>query len=210
MDAETRKRKIAEHLEAIRELEETATEASGRAWPPDRYYLLWNVVVGLMLGTLASVVSLLANTVGAPLFGRRPLELIRVYLTFPMGESALAVDDGVLLFVGCLLYLVTGAVYGLLIHLTMSWYFSGAPLKKRLQVATALGLALWVVNFYLVLSWLQPLLLGGSWILSEVPPWVAALTHLAFAWTVVLGETWGRFEPFGKGAAEGEGERAHA
>jgi hypothetical protein len=50
----------------------------------------------------------------------------------------------------------------------------------------------------MVLSWLQPMLLGGNWILRMVPIGVAALTHLCFAWTVVAGEFWGRFEPYGR------------
>ena len=64
-------------------------------------------------------------------------------------------------------------------------------------VATALGLGVWIVNFHLILSWLQPVLLGGRWIVDEIPFWVAALTHLAFAWTIWVGEYWGRFEPAG-------------
>ena len=61
---------------------------------------------------------------------------------------------------------------------------------KRFLLATAFGLVLWIVNFYLILSWLQPLLLGGNWIVTMVPFWVAALTHLAFAWTMLVGELW--------------------
>ena len=59
-----------------------------------------------------------------------------------------------------------------------------------------MGLGLWVASFYLVLSWLQPMLLGGNWIVTMIPWWVGALTHLAFTWTLSMGETWGRFEPY--------------
>ena len=38
------------------------------------------------------MVSLLFNVIGAPLAGKSPLELIRVYLTFPLGEKALELD----------------------------------------------------------------------------------------------------------------------
>ena len=54
---------------------------------------------------------------------------------------------------------------------------------------------MWIVNFYLILSWLQPALLGGRWIVDQIPIWVAVLTHLAFAWTIWAGEVWGRVEP---------------
>ena len=199
MDSESRQRKIDEHRAAIRELE-TKVEASSDlpSWAPPGYYPLWHVVIGMMLGGLGATVSLVANIFAAPLFGQRRLELIRVYLTFPMGERALALDDGTLLFVGCLLYLVTGALYGILLHGVLSLFYSEAPASRRFQVATVIGLALWIVNFYLVLSWLQPMLLGGNWIVRLVPPWVGALTHLAFAWTVAAAEGlgWGRFEAY--------------
>ena len=197
MDAETRRRKIDQHLEAIRSLEaQAATQEDSPSWPPSDFYLLWHLVVGLTLGGLGAAVSLLANGLAAPLFGKRALELIRVYLTFPMGARALDLDEASVLTIGCVLYLATGALYGILIHLVLTLKFADAPLGKRFLVASGIGLALWIVNFYLILSWLQPMLLGGNWIVSLVPPWVGALTHLAFAWTVAAAESWGKFEPY--------------
>jgi len=197
MEPRKRRQLIEEHLDAIRRLEapETTDDGTG-GWPPDRYYLLWHVVIGMMLGGAAALVSLAANVIGAPLFGERPLQLIRVYLTFPMGERALDADRGLVLFVGATLYIVTGALYGIAFHLVMSSFFPDATPRKRFLVATGIGLGLWILNFYLILSWLQPLLLGGNWIVSMVPFWVGALTHLAFAWVMLLGESWGRFEPY--------------
>ncbi len=197
MDETTRDRLIQEHLDAIRQLQASGGEAQTHAtWPPKGYYFLWHVVVGMMLGSIGAAVSLIANIVGAPLFGQPSLQLIRVYLTFPMGEKALTAEEGVLLTVGCALYLVTGAIYGIAFHLVMSAFFARSSVVVRFVVASVLGLALWVVNFYLILSWLQPTLLGGNWILAMVPAWVAALTHLAFAWTMFVVEFWGRFEPY--------------
>jgi hypothetical protein len=199
MDAETRRRLINEHLEAIRELEaRPAAEDAIEGWPPKGYYLLWHVVIGMTLGGIGALVSLAANMMGAPLFGEPALKLIRVYLTFPMGEQALQAEQGAVLFTGCLLYLATGALYGIGFHLVMSLFFHDASRMKKFAVATILGLALWVVNFYLILSWLQPLMLGGNWIVRLVPMWVGALTHLAFAWTMLLGEFWGKFEADGR------------
>ncbi len=195
MDAKTRNELIAQHRRAIEELETSAAAAPAeRGWPPKGPYWLWHVLVGLMLGGLASMVSLVANVAGAPWFGRRPLELIRVYLTFPMGSRALEQEEGVVLFIGCLLYLITGALYGVLFHFLMTFVFPRILGWKRFLLASGLGLGLWIVNFYLLLSWLQPLLQGDNWILRLVPPWVAAATHLAFAWTLLAGESWGRFE----------------
>lgn len=204
MDEATRKRLIENHRFAIEELEsQTGSSASSgghagaatKAWPPTDFYLLWHVVVGMMLGTGAALVSLLANMLGAPLFGRDSLQLIRVYLTFPMGAEALQAEQGLLLFVGCALYLATGAMLGILFHLFWMARLRQATMGHRLLVATLAGLGLWIFNFYLLLSWLQPLLLDGNWIVEMVPWWVGALTHLAFTWTLAVFEIWGRFEP---------------
>lgn len=196
MDRTERDEKIRQHLEAIRQIEaEAAGPAAGaQSWPPDGFYLVWHVLFGMMLGSLGAAVSLAANFIGAPLFGEEPMQLIRVYLTFPMGAEALSAEWGVLLAVGSILYLITGALYGIVFHLLMQVYFSDADFRKLLIVGSVFGLALWVGNFYLVLSWLQPLLQGDNWIVRLVPPWVGALTHLAFAWTMVLAAGWSRFE----------------
>ena len=198
MDSESHKRKIDQHLEAIRDLEAQAAMEEGESpsWPPQDFYWLWHVVVGMTLGGLGASVSLLANGLAAPLFGKRALELIRVYLTFPMGSRALQLDDASVLAVGCVLYLFTGALYGIFLHLVLSVSFADASRGKRFLVATGIGLGLWFVNFYLILSWLQPVLMGGNWIVSLVPPWVGAFTHLAFAWTIAAAENWGKFEPY--------------
>lgn len=197
MERSSRERQIQAHLDAIRRLqaERAEQETQGAAWPPDGYYLLWHVLVGVVLGGIGAAVSLGLNALGALLVGRAPLDLIRVYLTFPMGERALHAQDGLVLTVGCILYLITGGLYGIAFHLVMSSVFADAGTGKRFLVGSMLGLGLWIVNFYLVLSWLQPLLLGGNWIITEVPFWVAALTHLAFAWTILACQTWSRFDP---------------
>ena len=197
MDRESRRREIERHLDAIRALEAQPVETEASAsWPPGDFYLLWHVVVGMTLGGLGATVSLVANALAAPIFGKRALELIRVYLTFPMGERALQLEDAAVLTIGCILYLATGALYGILIHLVLTVKFPDASHGKRFSIATVIGLGLWIVNFYLILSWLQPMLLGGNWIVSLVPPWVGALTHLAFAWTVAAAEGWGKFEAY--------------
>jgi hypothetical protein len=195
MDAQERARLIQEHLEAIEKLRgEEAAGGPKAQWPPQGYYLLWHVLVGMVLGMIGATVSLMFNVVGSLLVGQNPLRLIQVYLTFPMGERALQTEEGLVLFVGCILYLVTGAIYGIPFHLILSRFFDAATHRTRFLVGSLIGLGLWVVNFYLLLSWLQPSLFGGNWIVQEVPIWVAALTHLVFAWTMLLVESWGRYQ----------------
>lgn len=205
----TREQLIKEHLEAIQRLTqvdapETRDSSEGSAsWPPRDFYMLWHVLIGMMLGFIAAAVSLLSNVIAAPLADEHPLQLIRVYLTFPMGEAALSAGDAKVLTVGCILYLVTGGLYGIAFHLLMTTQFAASSRKQRFVIGSILGLGLWIVNFYLILSWLQPMLLGGNWIVREVPTVVAAATHLAFAWTMLLLQFWGRFDAaaYGQGAA---------
>jgi hypothetical protein len=167
-------------------------------WQPAGYYTTYHVLAGMVLGLIAASASLLFNIVGAAMFGEHPLQLIRVYLTFPMGEKALALDtikDGFVLAAGCCLYLGTGMIGGIPFHLILTRYFHGTGPGRRFFVATVLGLGVWLVNYYGVLYWLQPMLIGGRWIVDIVPVYVAVTTHLVFGWTMLLVEQWGRYVP---------------
>ena len=164
-------------------------------WPPRGYYTTYHVLAGMVLGLFAAAASLLFNIVGAAMVGRHPLELIRVYLTFPLGEKALELQSGFILAAGCCLYLGTGMIGGIPFHLILSRYYGSASGWKRFIVATVLGVGVWLINFYAVLSWLQPLLIGGSWIVDRIPVYVALSTHLIFGWTMLLVDQWGRFVP---------------
>jgi len=185
-------------LEAEIRAEETA--ATTGQWPPEGFYGAYYANSGFMLGGIAAIASLALNVVGAPLVGKNPLELIRVYLTFPLGARALELgpERGTLiLLLGCCLYIATGVVLGVPFFVALA-KLGGDTLKKRLIVATVLSLLLWVINFYGILAWLQPALFGGDWITdpSILPPWVAAGTHLIFGWTLALLYPLGRFVPY--------------
>ncbi|MEX2187513.1 MAG: hypothetical protein WD875_11995, partial [Pirellulales bacterium] len=117
-DAQQREAKQAE-LSALRQraarLEaELAAESSPR-WQPKGYYAAYYATTGFMLGIFGAAASLLFNVVGSTAVGRHPLELIRVYLTFPLGEKALnyGFENGLVLTVGCCLYLGTGMLLGI-------------------------------------------------------------------------------------------------
>ena len=65
------------------------------------------------------------------------------------------------------------------------------------------ALALWVINFYLLLAWLQPALIPGRHhIVTEIPWWVAAATHLVFGWTMLLVQPLGKFVIAGRAVPE--------
>ncbi len=208
MDAKEREAKLRdiERLEAeiarLRAEIARADAQTARPWPPAGYYMSYHILAGMVLGFLGACTSLLFNVVGSALVKQHPLQLIRVYLTFPLGERALATDDGFTLAMGCLLYMATGMTLGVPMHLVLSRYFDRAAFSKRAAAAAAMGISLWLVNYYALLSWIQPALFGGDWIVRLVPPWVAALTHLVFAATVLLAEQAGAFQAPGAGAPE--------
>jgi len=167
-------------------------------WEDQGYYLTYYATSGFFLGMIAALASLMFNIVGASAAGKDPLQLIRVYLTFGMGEKALdpAFDNGLALAMGCVLYIATGMLLGILFQVVLGWLAPRAGLVTRLVLASALAAAIWLVNFYVLISWMQPLLFGGNWIIDnqELPWWVALATHLVFGWAMALIYPWGVFK----------------
>ena len=200
MDSNDRKRELEELRARTRELEsELARDQAAEPFQPEGFYTGYHATAGFMLGIFGAMASLLFNVVGSLIVGQHPLELIRVYLTFPLGDRALDIDTGLTLAIGCCLYLGTGMVLGIAFQLVLARWAPGGPLQKQLLLASALALVIWIVNYYLILSWLQGDLIDMSplnYIVNRVPWWVAALTHLVFGWTMALVYPLGRFVPY--------------
>ena len=194
-----------ERLEA-----EIATARAGPGWRATGYYTTYYATAGFLLGSFGALASLLCNVVAAPLAGKSPLELIRVYLTFPLGGNALrltegqnvyAINDRVIVAFGCCLYLATGMLLGIPVYMALTRFAATGGLVKRLIVASIVALLIWLVMFYGILSWLQPLLVEGdpgNWITNTnyLPWWVAALTHLVFGCTIALLYPLGVYKPY--------------
>jgi hypothetical protein len=163
-----------------------------QTWQDPGYNLFHYAKVGFVLGILGGCTSLVLNVIGSAIWpaisgqAQHPLRLIQVYLTFPFGEAALTLNGGIVLALGCVLYLVTGMFYGVLFTVVISYFVPYASLWARVLVCSILAVWVWAINFYLLLTWLQPLLVGGGWIANLIPWWVAALTHLIFGWTVAV------------------------
>lgn len=197
MEPESTQIELEKLRDQVAALEQRIAERALPAdWPPKGYYTTYHLMAGMVLGLFGAFASLLFNIIGAAMVGRHPLELIRVYLTFPLGAGALELQSGFALAAGCCLYLATGMLLGIPFHLILSRYFNRSSGGVRFIVATILSLAIWVINFYGVIAWAQPTLIGGSWILQRVPMYVAIATHLVFGWTMLLVEQWGRFVPY--------------
>lgn len=172
-----------------------------RPWKEPGYNVARQAVVGLMLGGIAGCTSLLFNVIGSVLWPaingetQHPLRIIQVYLTFPLGESALQLNSGAVLALGCLLYLGTGMLYGMLFQLAMSYFLPFAGIWARISTCGLFSILVWGVNYFGVLLWLQPLLFGESWIVELIPNWVAVLTHLVFGFTMALLYPLGHYQP---------------
>ena len=210
MDVDARLQELERLKSRVAELQTEigAATTDPPKWRAQGYYTAYYATTGSMLGIFAAAVSLLVNVIGAPIAGKNPLELIRIYLTFPLGESALrlteqpgahyVLGDGVILAIGCCLYLFTGMLLGVPFYLLLTRFAANYSFVGRLVFAAIVSTLLWAFNFYAVLLWLQPLLFGGHWITdpSLLPPWVAWATHVVFGWTMVLLYPLGQYIPY--------------
>lgn len=198
MVSDTTNSKLAE-LERLKtrvtELE-SELHAKPPAWEAKEFYTAYYATTGFMLGMFGAVTSLLFNVVGSTFVEQNSMRLIQVYLTFPLGERALQLGDGLTLTIGCCLYLGTGMLLGVPFHVLLSWFTRDKSFGYRLVVGSLLAISMWIGHFYLVLSWLQPLLFGGNWIVELIPAWVGALTHLVYGWTMVLVYPLGEYIPY--------------
>ncbi len=167
--------------------------SEGRALTKDLSHI---VVVGAMVSVYAAFFTFAANVVGASIVGLEPFKLLRVYATFFMGGSPIggSSDIGVVLGMAMGLHLATGAVVGLPLYVVYETMFRHHGLRRRALIGLGLGVVMWLVNFYAILSWLQPAALrvmgapgeASAYILQAMPPWVAALTHICFVQIVLL------------------------
>ncbi len=205
---EAKQSELAELRRKSTELEAEMLEAA--AVDPFRltgFYTMYYATTGFMLGLVAAAMSLVVNVIGASVVKDSPLEIIRVYLTFPLGERALAVTgdtnvyavgNGVILACGVCLYLATGMLLGVPIHVVLARFTARSSMAVRMVFASAVGIFLWAIMFYGVLSWLQPMVCGGSWITDGelLPTWVAAGTHIVFGMSMAALYPLGQFSPY--------------
>lgn len=203
MDTNNKETELAELKRRVAHLEsQIAAETEYKPFRPTGYYTAYYATTGFLLGIFGAMASLLFNVVGSALTGKHPLELIRTYLTFPLGDRAFELppeQNGLMLAIGCCLYLGTGMLLGIPVYLALTRWGADKTFFGRLVIATIVSLLIWVINFYGILSWLQPAVIDMSpenLIVNRVPWWVAAATHLVFGWTMVVVYPLGAFVPY--------------
>ena len=188
-------RQIEEHRAAILELEARLAERAPTDWPPTGFYLTYYVVAGILIGILGSLTSFLANVLGSLVVQQDPLRFLRVYGTVFLGARALSTEDLNFFMLVAVVHFSVGAAAGAVFHVLVNWFVPDRPLTQ-VVLGGCYGLLLWVVNFYVVILWLQPRLVGEAYVLALMPAWVAALTHLVYGLTLGLLQPLGRFVPY--------------
>ena len=160
-------REIEQHRAAILELEAQLREPrpperAPHGWPPVGFYLTFYIVAGMLIGILGSLTSFLFNVLGSLLVKQDPLLFLRVYGTVFLGAKALTTDDLNFFMLVAVVHFSVGASRRRRVPRARQ------PLRPRRagaadRASAALyGLLMWVVNFYVVIAWLQPRLVGEA------------------------------------------------
>ena len=188
---------IEEHRAALATLENRlrTAESSAAPWPPPGFYLTFYVVAGLLLGILGSLTSFLFNVFGSLVVNQDPLHILRVYGTVFLGAKALTTDDLNFFMLVAVVHFSLGAVAGAVFHVLVNRFVPDRP-AFQIVLGGLYGLLIWVVNFYCILIWLQPRLVGEPYVLELMPAWIAALTHLVYGLTLGVLQPLGRFVPY--------------
>lgn len=193
---------IEQHRAALAALEQRlkGTEPAAAPWPPPGFYVTFYVVSGLLLGVLGSLASFLFNVLGSLVVNQDPLRILRVYGTVFLGARALTTDDLNFFMLVAVVHFSLGALAGAVFHVLVNRFVPDRPLLQ-IVLGGLYGLLIWVVNFYCILIWLQPRLVGESYVLELMPAWIAALTHLVYGLTLGVLQPLGRFVPYRQAVA---------
>jgi hypothetical protein len=177
------------------ELAAIGAPAPHLSWPPEGFYLTYYVVAGAILGILGSLTSFLFNVFGSLVIDQDPYHFLRVYGTVFLGEEALKTADLNFFMLVAVVHFSVGAAAGAVFHVWIN-RFGPQGTMQQILAGGVYGLLMWIVNFYLVLLWLEPALVGQAYVLQLMPAWVAALTHIVFGLTLGILQPLGRFVPY--------------
>jgi len=140
--------------------------------------------VGAVAGFLGSLVMITGDVIAAGIMGKSPFMLLRVYATLKEGAGALSLSDWSFFLNAFVMHLALGSAFGAIFALIVSGRARYQSMAYYLAAGTMFGLTIWIVNFYLLLSWIQPLINGREYILTNIPWGVAAITHAMYGLTI--------------------------
>jgi hypothetical protein len=158
---------------------------SSRSMIGAKWKTLYFATIGAFAGYLGSVVILGADIATAKLMGFAPFMFLRYYATLREGPGALLMSSRGFLLNAIAMHLAVGSALGAIFVLIVS----GRDIQRfthYLAAGIGFGLCVWFINFYLLLSWIQPLVNGKSYILENIPWWVAGVTHALYGISIAL------------------------
>ncbi|HYA21095.1 MAG TPA: response regulator [Burkholderiales bacterium] len=178
---------IFQEIESHRKVSaEFGTTTGGEKKWPTGFYLTFYIVAGMVLGIMGGLTSFIFNVVGSIMIEQDPMKILRVFGTFFIGADALTTHNLNFLILVLMVYLAGGAVAGAVFQVAVNRYFADRSIAYKILLAGAYGLALWIINFYGILSWLQPLHVGKAYILEMMSFWTGGATHFVFGLTLGL------------------------
>ena len=140
--------------------------------------------IGAVAGFLGSLAMIAADILAAQVMGKPPFMMLRVYATLRDGAGALSLSDWTSFLSAFVMHLALGSALGAIFALSFSGRARYQSAGHYLSAGLVFGLSIWIINFYLLLSWIQPLINGREYILSNIPWWVAAITHALYGLTL--------------------------
>ena len=195
MTREEALREIERHRAAILEIESQLSAPAAAGWQPVGFYLTFYIVAGTTIGILGSVTSFIFHVLGSLLVRQTPLLFLRVYGTMFLGPRALTTEDLNVFMLVAVVHFSVGASAGAVFQVFISRFVPDRPVLQ-VVLGGVYGLLMWVVNFYVVIAWLQPRLFGEALVLKLMPWWIAALTHLIYGLTLGILQPLARFVPY--------------
>src|SRR5689334_15696350 len=138
--------------------------STSRGMVEAKWRALYFATIGAFAGYLGSIVILGADIACARLMGFAPFMYLRYYATLRDGPGALLMTSRSFLLNAVLMHLAVGSALGAIFVLIVS----GRDIQRfthYLAAGIGFGLCVWFINFYLLLSWIQPLVNGKSYIL---------------------------------------------
>jgi hypothetical protein len=150
-----------------------------------KWRTLYFATIGAFAGYLGSMVILGADIALARIMGFAPFMFLRYYATLHEGQAALLMTSRGFLLNAIVMHLAVGSALGAIFVLTVSRR-DIQRFVHYLAAGIGFGLGVWFINFYLLLSWIQPLVNGKSYILENIPWWVAMVTHALYGITIAL------------------------
>ena len=128
---------------------------------------------GIAAGIVAGVIFAMMEVVGAAVMGNPAAMPLRMFASVVLGRGAMQGPLGQVLVVGTIAHLVLSAVFGLVYGILGGRVSEPTRTSFGRQAGIAIGVAVWLVNFQIIVRVLYPWFLGS-------PQFLQAMMHGLF------------------------------